>query len=184
MNICICGGGNLGHVITGFLASKGDNEVNLLTRHPERWAGELLIHTPDEGDLYGRVHRISSNPAEVVRGAGIVLLCLPGYSIANVLQEIRADIVPGTIVGSVVSSTGFFDVARQLLPADTPLFGFQRVPFIARTEVYGHSATLMGRKPQLSIGMMGIDNPEAFARRWRTSFSRPPRHSTATTRLA
>ena len=33
--VCICGGGNLGHVVTGFLAANGDCEVSLLTRHPD-----------------------------------------------------------------------------------------------------------------------------------------------------
>ena len=45
--ICICGGGNLGHVVAGYLAAQGHCEVDLLTRHPERWKGELLVHTPE-----------------------------------------------------------------------------------------------------------------------------------------
>ena len=63
--VCICGGGNLGHVVTGFLASHGDCEVSLLTRHPERWQQQLEITTPDGEVLKGRIKAISSNPAEV-----------------------------------------------------------------------------------------------------------------------
>ena len=43
--ICICGGGNLGHVVAGFLAANGC-EVTLLTRHPERWSHTLLKEQP------------------------------------------------------------------------------------------------------------------------------------------
>ena len=51
INICICGGGGLGHVIAGVAAHKGFN-VSVLTRHPEhgihhyslKIAGE--IHSP------------------------------------------------------------------------------------------------------------------------------------------
>ena len=45
--VCICGGGNLGHVVTGFLAIHGDCEVSLLTRQPERWQRQLAIRMPD-----------------------------------------------------------------------------------------------------------------------------------------
>lgn len=38
MNITICGGGNLGHVIAGFLSSHGNHNVSLLTRESSKWA--------------------------------------------------------------------------------------------------------------------------------------------------
>ena len=60
--VCICGGGNLGHVVTGFLAANGDCEVSLLTRHPERWQHQLEITTPDGEVMKGQVKTISSNP--------------------------------------------------------------------------------------------------------------------------
>ena len=120
MRICICGGGNLGHVVAGFLAAHADAEVSLLTRHPERWQQQLSISTPEGATLQGRLSRISSNPQEVVRQADIVLLCLPGFSIREEL---------------------------------TPLFGFQRVPFISRIKEYGRSANLLGYKPSLHIAI-------------------------------
>lgn len=42
INICICGGGGLGHVIAGVAAHKGFN-VSILTRHPDQWNPSLLI---------------------------------------------------------------------------------------------------------------------------------------------
>ena len=124
--ICICGGGNLGHVVAGYLAAQGCCDVDLLTRHPERWKGELLVHTPEGETLHGQIHHISSQPDEVVKDADIVLLCLPGFSIAEVLHQIAPVLSSHTLVGSVVSSTGFFEEALQILPEGTPLFGFQR----------------------------------------------------------
>ena len=52
--VCICGGGNLGHVVTGFLAANGDCDVSLLTRHPERWQHQLEITTPDGEVMKGQ----------------------------------------------------------------------------------------------------------------------------------
>ena len=153
MNICICGGGNLGHVITGYVAAKNDWQVSLLTRHPEQWNQTLHITTPEGKVLKGTISQISADPSQVIPLADIVLLCLPGYGIANTLQAIRPYLQTQTAVGSVVSSTGFFFEAMKILPSENVLFGFQRVPFIARTEEYGKSAHLLGYKPSLNLAI-------------------------------
>lgn len=153
MKICICGGGNLGHVITGFVAAKKDYEVSLLTRRPEQWNKMLHIYAPDGKIIEGTLHQITSNAAEVIPQADIVLLCLPGYGIVDTLQTILPYLKPQTPVGSIVSSTGFFFEAMKILPETVPLFGFQRVPFIARVEDYGKSAHLLGYKPSLSMAV-------------------------------
>jgi hypothetical protein len=160
--ICICGGGNLGHVVAGFLAAHGDCEVSLLTRHPERWQQLLEITTPEGTILQGAIGKITSDPKDVIPQADIVLLCLPGFSIREVLQQIAPALTPGTAVGSIVSSTGFFFEAFKILPKDTPLFGFQRVPFISRLKEYGRSADLLGYKPDLSIAIEQTADKEAL----------------------
>ena len=162
MKVCICGGGNLGHVVAGFLAAKGNCEVSLLTRQPERWQHQLSITTPEGEVLQGILQQVSSSAEEVVTPADLVLLCLPGYSIQEVLEQIRPALRPRTPVGSIVSSTGFFSVAFEVLPPDTPLFGFQRVPFISRLTEYGHSATLLGYKPSLNISVEQTDEREGI----------------------
>ena len=159
-NVCICGGGNLGHVVTGFLAAHGDCEVSLLTRHPERWNHQLTINCPDGSQLTGTVSHISSRPEEVIPQADIVLLCLPGFSIHDELLLIKPYLRADTAVGTIVSSTGFFFEAMALLPQTTPLFGFQRVPFISRLKEYGRSADLLGYKPQLHVAIEQTSDQE------------------------
>ena len=158
--VCICGGGNLGHVVTGFLAAHQDCEVSLLTRHPERWQHQLEISTPEGEKLQGTIQHITSNPAEVIPKADIVLFCLPGFSIREELKLIRPHLSAKTAVGTVVSSTGFFFEALAILPATTPLFGFQRMPFIARTTEYGRSAALLGYKPTLHVAIEQTEDKE------------------------
>ena len=160
MKVCVCGGGNLGHVVAGFLAAKSDCEVSLLTRQPERWQSTLSITTPEGEALQGTLRKISSSAEEVVTPADLVLLCLPGFSIKEVLQQICPALQPHTAVGSIVSSTGFFFDAFEVLPLDTPLFGFQRVPFISRVLEYGRSAALLGYKPSLNISVEQTEDKE------------------------
>lgn len=170
--LCICGGGNLGHVIAGFVAAQQDMEVSLLTNRPEAWSQELVItdvngnghpstvHRPPSPFLTspssifrGRLKAVSSAAEEVIANADMVLLCLPGFAIHDELLKIRPWLKAGACVGSVVASTGFFFEAFSLLSKDTPLFGFQRVPFIARTTQYGKAADLKGYRKELFVAI-------------------------------
>ena len=157
-NICICGGGSLGHTIAGFIASKKDYNVSVLTRNPEKWS-QVIDVTDLEGHHYhGELFCVTDSPSIVVPNAEIVLLCLPGFAIKDVLQQITPYLSTTTFVGTVVSSTGFFFMADQFLPIDIPIFGFQRVPFIARIKKYGNSASLLGYKPSLSVAIENTSN--------------------------
>ena len=64
MKICICGGGNLGHVCAGFLADRG-HQVSILTTKPERWNTELKIVAPDK-TFTGELALVTSKPEEVI----------------------------------------------------------------------------------------------------------------------
>lgn len=70
--------------------------------------------------------------------------------IRSEIENIKPYLKSTTIVGSIVSSTGFFFQTHELIPSQ-PTFGFQRVPFIARTEEYGHKAHLLGFKSSLNV---------------------------------
>ena len=160
--ICICGGGSLGHVVAGYLAATKPVKVNVLTQRPERWSREIVVDTPDGKVLHGGLNVISCDPAEALSGVDVVLLCLPGFAIRDELIKIRPCLNKDTYVGSVFSSTGFFFEAMKLLGEDIPLWGFQRVPFIARTEEYGHSAHLLGYKSAHNIAVERCDDKEGF----------------------
>ena len=160
MSICICGGGNLGHVLAGYLAMDGTNRVNLLTNHPESWSSsiELTIKKPGntEKKEICNLCKISSSPNDVISDADIVFICLPGPYIKEMLERIKPFLGKKTLVGSVVSNTGFFFHAHEIINGQ-PLFGFQRVPFISRIKEYGKSASLLGSKKSLSICVENCD---------------------------
>lgn len=155
--LCICGGGSLGHTIAGYVGTKNDFEVSVLTRKPEKWSHTLEIVDLYNKHFYGKLSKITNNPSEVVPDADIILLCLPGFAIRDALLRIKQFIKPHTVVGSVVSSTGFFFEAFDILGCSIPIFGFQRVPFIARTIDYGKKAILKGYKKQLYVAVENIN---------------------------
>ena len=171
MKICICGGGNLGHVCAGFLANRG-NLVSLLTTKPGRWNSELEIVAPD-GVFTGKLTLISSNPEEVIPQAEMVLVCLPGFAIQDELEIIKPHLSNEAIVGTVVSSTGFFFEALKVVSSDIPLFGFQRVPFISRIIEYGKKAELKGYKESLHVAIENTSEKESFREKLEKLFEKP-----------
>lgn len=172
---CICGGGALGHVIAGFLSAKGKVRVNILTSKPALWCKQIDILTPDDNILKGKIQNISSDPKDVVTNADIVLLCLPGFLIQEELLRIKSCLKAGAFVGSVFSSTGFFFEAKKILDEKNPLWGFQRVPFIARVKEYGYSANLLGYKESYNIAVehTNDDLKECFRQFIEEAFERP-----------
>lgn len=171
MNICICGGGNLGHVCAGFLANRG-HQVSVLTTKPELWSSELEIVAPDR-TFTGKLTHVTSKSEEVIPKAEIILICLPGFAIHDELEKFKPYLSKGCIVGTIVSSTGFFFEAFKVLPKGTALFGFQRVPFISRTIKYGHRAELKGYKDTLSVAIEQTNAKEIVRQQLERLFEKP-----------
>lgn len=163
MRICICGGGNLGHVVAGYLASFKEHEIVILTNRPEDW--DLAIKVTDlyGAVFYGPLALVTSSPSKALSGVDVVILCLPGFAYHDVLLKIRDYVSPHVKVGAIVSSSGFFFEAFSLLPEDIMIFGFQRVPFIARIKEYGKSAELKGYKKELNVAIERCSEDEKHA---------------------
>lgn len=149
----------MGHVVAGFVAAQGKHEVCLLTRQPERWSTQLTIEAPEGKTYTGHLSGIYCDAKQAISDAQIILLCLPGYGIRDTLLQIKDYLRPNAAVGTVVSSTGFFFQAIDILPASQTLFGFQRVPFISRVIDYGHRARLMGYKESLELAIERSTQP-------------------------
>ena len=162
MNICICGGGGLGHVCAGVFASIEDVNVSILTGKPGLWTHDVVVRACDGRVFSSHLDTVSNDPSAVIPSADMVFFCLPGYMIEQTLRKIRPYLIKKAVVGSIVASTGFFLQAHKLLPYNIGLFGFQRTPFIARVEEYGHSANLLGYKPIVHAAIENIEDQEVF----------------------
>lgn len=160
IRVCICGGGSLGHVCAAVLASRKGVSVSILSGHPDKWQNFVSATDPD-GKVYSGPVKVSSDPAEVAAGQDIILLTVPGYLIEKTLESIRPWIGKAA-VGSIVSSTGFFFFAHCILGPEAALFGFQRVPYIARVKEYGSKALLLGYKDSLVAALENVPDREGF----------------------
>lgn len=172
-SICICGGGNLGQVISGYIAAIKDVKVNVLTRKPERWCRDIVVRMPSGVALTGHLNMVTDEAEEALRDIGIILFCLPGMANREELLKIKPFVSKDCFVGSVFCSTGFFFEAFEVLGKNQPLWGFQRVPFTARLVEYGKEAELKTFKPNYYIAVENTPLKEEFRSVVQELFDRP-----------
>ena len=172
MKVCICGGGSLGHVCAGVLGSQKDVVLNILSGHPEYWQNIVTVTDGNGKQYVAKVNCVSSNPDDVIVNQDIILICLPGFLIEKTLRDIKP-YVGNAVIGTVVSSTGFFFFAHDVLGQDSRLFGFQRVPFISRVSEYGKTANLLGYKSHLEVVLENVENRNDFCRELERLFITP-----------
>ena len=171
--ICICGGGALGLVVASVLCHTREVAVRLLTAHPQQWSKSIKA-IDSAGKVYeGVLEKVSDRAEDVIPQSDIVLLCLPGFLIEQSLKQI-VPYVTNQAIGSIVSSTGFFFLAHRILDRSVSLYGFQRVPYIARVHEYGRSADLLGYKQQLYMATENL--PEDFETMWTEWLQTPVAH--------
>lgn len=151
----------MGHVCAGVLGSQKDVELNILSGHPECWQKTITVTDGNGKQFVAQLNCISSRPDVVASNQDIILFCLPGYLIEKTLLAIKP-YVGSAAVGTVVSSTGFFFFAHEVLGKDAKLFGFQRVPFISRVAEYGKTANLLGYKSSLAVVLEQIGDKNSF----------------------
>jgi len=149
LNIVILGGGNLAHALAVTLSNYA--KVSILTSNCDCWKQELTALMPDKTTLKSKKINCFTNPKEVIPKAEIIFSTLPAHIIPSKLKEIKTFVSKNQIIGSVVSSGGFFWIARNILGKKISLFGFHRVPFICRTITKGKSVHISGLKDNLYV---------------------------------
>ena len=170
--ICICGGGSLGIVCAGIFLSKGIR-VSILSGHPDKWSMGIRVFDQDGNEFSGELESVTDQPEMALNDTDLVLLTVPGFLIEKTLEDIKPFLRKSMVVGSIVSSTGFFFAAHKILDKTIGLFGFQRVPFIARQRKYGEIGDLLGYKSELKVAIENIDDKNNFAQKLSGLFNTP-----------
>jgi len=146
MRICVCGGGAIGHVLAALLGTRPEMTVSVLTRTPQCWQQDVVIHYRDRYRLTGRVARVSDNAATCVQSAQLILLAVPAYARVEMLSRISPFIAPGAWVGCVGTAIGFDIDVHTTLRRDAAFFGMQRTPWVARVVTPGQLVQVTGAR--------------------------------------
>ena len=165
---CVIGGGNSAHVAAGLIASDPDWECNILANwqdDAERLAagvaagGIELVYGAGDGHrrVLGRPARVSNDPAEVVPGCELLLLCMSAMGYDGNARAMAPHVDVGAAIGTVCASNGFHWCIDEAMAAvgrsadSYALFALQNLPWACRVESFGRRVDVLGAKPFMEI---------------------------------
>lgn len=161
VQVCLLAGSNGSHYNTAVIGSKPYFRVNLLTRRPEIFADKQVtgIHEVTKEKITGRLHKVSSDPAEVCKGTKIFVVSSPVNAQADILNSIKPYVEHGSIIGSVFGQGGFDLIASQVFGDDLKkknlaIFSLFNIPSTCKVITPGKDVVIIGPKKFLSVAVM------------------------------
>lgn len=169
LNIVVCGGGNAAHVLLGLLGSKPKYKVklwNVVAKEVELFACKLdandsLVRVRDlsgasEEVIDGRVDAVSTDPAELVPGADLLLIAVPAFVHETYLKASLPHVSEKTVIATMVAEGGWDWALRDTFKdkyASMVTFGMETLPWACRLVEYGRSADIKGVKKRVKVAV-------------------------------
>lgn len=175
--LTICGGGNGAHALAVLASANHNGDIFWLTSTPAKADGlrqgvlspEGLRASGVLGGSAGRVRRVSSDPAEVIPAADMVLFVLPAFAHSVVLARIGPYLKGSVFLGAIPSRGGFeFEVMRTGLLRDgqeRTVFGFQTLPWLCRVREWARVVEIKGVKARVPAAALPRGSTDDIARR-------------------
>lgn len=145
--LAICGGGNAAHTLAVVASRNFDGNIVWLTGSEEKAEGlrrgvfseEGLRSTGAVDGLADRVRKISSDPEEVIPDADVVMITVPAFAHATILDRITPHLKDDVLVGALPARSGFeFEVAHKVSGVRPNgrrrIFGLQTLPWSTRVQ--------------------------------------------------
>jgi len=164
--LTICGSGNGGHALAVVASQNFEGDINWLVHTDETaalvhksMAGEGLRSTGAITAEANRLRVVSSNAADVIPNADIVMIVAPAFAHAEILREIVPYLKESVLIGCLPSRGGFEFEASRLIPGIEPegqrkVFGLQTLPWSTRIVEKGAVANFSAVKARVSMAAL------------------------------
>lgn len=155
MDVCVIGGGHIGTTLACYVKHETGAAVRLMTRRPERFA-KVLTCNDWEGNTSFQVQldAVSDDPAIAAAPADIIFIALPHFAIEQTFAQIAPHVKQGACICVLPGGGGCEFIFERYFGDRAFLAGFQRVPFTAKLQEYGHEANLKSWKPFSVVGTL------------------------------
>jgi hypothetical protein len=168
-SVVICGGGNAGHALAVVLSQHFDGPVDWLVGSSDKAAliaeNHRRVGLESTGVILGsadRLRTISADPSTVVPDADLVLLAVPAFCHAAVLERIAPHVRRGAAVGCLPTRGGFeFDAGR--LGDGLTIFGLQTLPWSTRVTSLGETVNFGAAKSTVVLASLPTSAATALA---------------------
>lgn len=163
--VCVCGGGNGAHTLTGLAASNSNIEVYVLTLYKdeaEKWATALkndsltvIINEKDGStrEVKSKPKLISNNPEEVIPNSDVIILTVPAFAHEQYFRAMAPHINKRALVVGLPGQAGFEFQCRDILgekALQISMMSFETLPWACRIKEFGRSVEVLGTKSVLA----------------------------------
>lgn len=159
MRITIFGAGNLGLAMCAALAA--DNDIALFTARPHQ-DQETLVFTYEGAPSHSAPFAVTDDVAAACQ-ADMILCTYPAFLRRRFVADITPFVSAGTSVGFVPGYGGVEYFCQDLIARDVIVFGFQRVPYVSRSNWNERTAGILSAKTALYVAALPKSRTEAMA---------------------
>eukprot|EP00392_Amoebophrya_sp_AT5.2_P001097 g1099.t1 len=165
--VTIVGSGNSAHVCASLFHqnTQGRVRTQLLTSTPEVWSGTPTVTFPHSVvQQQGKIHRKSSDPAEVIPNADIVLWTGPVHCTKEVFEKIQPHLdVRKTVVGTIFGQGLVHVSAARVFGDGVKFFALRNIPWLCRLVEKGRSCEIVGPKARIEVALLNFGGEEEKA---------------------
>jgi len=122
-----------------------------------------VVKFPDGSSQVGRLHKVSSDPAELIPQSDIVLWTGPVTTTKEIFENIRPHLdTRKTAVGTIFAQGLVHLLAQRTFGPEVRFFALRNIPWLCRTVKPGEESVIVGAKT--SIGVMTMNISDAWVK--------------------
>jgi len=148
--LTIIGSGNSAHVCAGLVHSNtnGEWELHILTRSPQVFAKpDPVVELQDGSMRVGLISKVSSDPADVIPNADIVLWTGPVHATRDAFESVKDYVdVKRTVVSTFFGQGLSHVLAVRVFGNKVKFVSFRNIPWLCRCTKKGVSSQIVGAK--------------------------------------
>lgn len=155
MNITVVGAGNMGLSMTAYMAIHKKEKITLYTHKNILGRGPIKMNDVENKEyLSSDNFTVTADPEKAFCNADIVFITYPAFLRKKFIEDYGKYLKEDSYIGFVPGYGGAEYSCSTLLDRGINIFGFQRVPYVARADEddEGTTASILSRKKRLYIG--------------------------------
>lgn len=163
MKVTIVGAGNMGLAMTAYMSIHRRAEITLFTR---KTIESLYLNTAEQGKLEcADGFTVTSDSKTAFSSADVIFVTYPAFLRKKFIEQNQQYFKADAYLGFVPGYGGAEYACTELLDRGVNIFGFQRVPYVARAEQkeIGMTAAILSAKKELFVGAIPASKTDIIA---------------------
>lgn len=163
MKVTVVGAGNMGLAMTAYMAINRKAEITLFTG---KSIESLYLNTVEQGKLErAEGFVVMSDPKTAFSSADVIFVTYPAFLRKKFIEQHQRYIKTGAYLGFVPGYGGAEYLCTEMLDRGVNIFGFQRVPYVARAaqDASGMTAAILSAKKELFVGAIPAGKTDIIA---------------------